>query len=117
MKKVENTLFETADGQRFHTKNYAQLHARTLKVQKIKEINAAPAANVSDDVDTDDADNQDLIDQSAPLKDAKEIIEFAKSTEDADALVIYLEAENGRKKPRTTVVAAIELRLNELNAD
>lgn len=101
MKKVENPTFKTADGQTFKTQNYAQLHANSLSNKSVVPVNA------------DDSKEPALL----LLDKADEIISFANDTEDADALVIYLENENGRKKPRTTVVDAIEARLNELNAD
>jgi hypothetical protein len=45
---------------------------------------------------------------------ADDIIDWAEQSDSLDTLQEYLKAENDRKKPRVTVVEALEKRLEEL---
>lgn len=103
---MSKVTYKTADGQTFESYNYAKLHARSLKNSTI-----TPVESTSSEGDQDNSQGPEL------LTKADEIIAFAKDTEDADTLVLYLEAENGKKKPRVSVVEAVEARLIELNQD
>lgn len=49
-----NRYFETTDGQKFYTKNSAELHAKDLKEKEVKEFKRSDA-----DLDTNEGDSED----------------------------------------------------------
>lgn len=97
--------FVTNDGNVFAQKNRADLHAKSDKDLKVTEYdNEAAGAKDADD------------DQDDKPSTAAEIIEFAKTAELEDA-ESYLDAENKSDKPRSTVIKALESRIEQLKAD
>jgi hypothetical protein len=95
--------FMTTDGYGFLDENRANLHSKSYKDGDYVEI-----------------ENDDLIvlnkEQTVKKQSADELIEASKEL-DLEAAQKGLEIENDRKKPRTTVVAAYEERITELNTD
>ncbi len=93
--------FITNDGNAFLSKNRADLHAASKKELKVIEFSNENTGSEADD--------------DKPSS-AAEIIEFAK-TADLEASESYLEAENKSDKPRSTVIKALEARIEQLKAD
>jgi|GEM_PF-4441547 len=94
---MSKVTYTTADGQKFVTENYAKLHAASLSNKSVTKSGGNT--------------------QPKLLTKADQIIAFATESTDQDALVVYLEAETSLKKPRVSVIDAIEGRLTELNVD
>lgn len=88
--------FETSDGTKFYKEDLAKNHARTLKNKSVEQV----------------FKDQDI---QADRETAKEIA--AKiPTMDLETAQEYLEGEN-LQDPRKTVVAGLEKRIAELQAD
>lgn len=85
--------FETSDGQKFFKETAAKTHARTLEDKKVTAVNRA--------------------DFEQKPKSANEILALV-SEMDLETAQSYLEAENELKKPRQSVVGALEERIKEL---
>lgn len=93
--------YETSDGTPFFKIETANTYARTLKDKRVKTV-SRPDENEND---------EDL----PKTETAKEII--AKLSEmDMETAQDYLTAEESLETPRTTVVAAIQKRIAELQA-
>lgn len=84
--------FETSDGTKFYTENLAKNHARDLEDKKVTHVER-PAEEAKESA-------ADIIAKAA---------EMDKETADE-----YLDAETSLEKPRKSVVAALEKRINEL---
>ncbi|ROH98406.1 hypothetical protein EGI16_21465 [Chryseobacterium sp. G0240] len=91
--------YETSDGTPFYKEETAQTYAKTLNDKRIKAVY-----------------REDIIDEEGPKTEtAKEII--AKLPDmDLETAQDYLTAEESLETPRTTVVAAIQKRIAELQA-
>lgn len=105
--KDVNVLYKTADGQVFIRENRAKLHANSLPNGKQKVV------EVKIDIKDIDVNQPEELD----LTSADDIIDWAEQSDSPDSLQEYLKAENERKKPRVTVVEALENRLEELKKD
>lgn len=91
--------YQTSDGTPFFKEETANTHARTLKDKRVKTV-YRPDENEND---------EDL----PKTETAKEIIEKLKEM-DLETAQDYLHAEESLEVPRTTVVAAIQKRIAEL---
>lgn len=102
--KGVDTLYQTSDGQVFIRKNRAKLHANSLSQgkQKLTEITRQVKG-----MEVTDAEELNL-------KSADDIIDWAKASESVGMLTAFLQAENNRRKPRVTVVEALENRIEQL---
>jgi hypothetical protein len=93
---AQELKYTTSDGQEFDTKNYADLHARSLQDKKVKEVSTIKAT---------------------PLKTAEEIIAYVAECNDLLALDNLEGAEQIRGKSRKTVLAAINERIAQLTEE
>lgn len=105
--KDVNVLFKTSDGQVFFRENRAKLHANSLPKGKQKVV------EVKKDIKDIDVNQPEELE----LTSADDIIDWAEETDSKHSLQEYLKAENDRKKPRVTVIEALENRLEELKTD
>lgn len=88
------SYFQTSDGTKFYDENSAKNHGKTLQDQSVEEVKR-PA-------ETEDSKSNT----------AKDIIAMAPEMTLEDAQE-YLDTENQSEKPRATVIAALEKRIND----
>ena len=83
--------------------NRADIHAKTSKLDVFVFKNLNEQSESNDEIN---------IDSSAPV-----LIGAIQLYSDVEKLKLFLSKENEKAKPRTTVVAALEKRIAELNTD
>lgn len=101
--KEVKEIFYTTDGQPFLMENRADIHAKTSKLDVFVFKNLNEQSESNDEIN---------IDSSAPV-----LIGAIQLYSDVEKLKLFLSKENEKAKPRTTVVAALEKRIAELNTD